>query len=225
MSRKRVQRLMGKMGLRAIYRRPKTSLPELANQRCPYLLSKTEITSPNQVWAADLAYIPMARGFSTWWPSWTGTAGTQWPGGCPTRWRRASAPTPCPRLWDEESRSVQHRLGEPVLRLGVHPGASGPEGEDQPGRQGEVQDNIMVERLWRTVKYEEVYLKAYAGADEARRELGDYLRFYNNPRLHQALGYRTPAEVYHHPEAPEEALSLTVSKTPNRYHSRVPTPL
>ena len=72
--------------------------------------------------------------------------------------------------------------------------------------KGRYQDNIMVERLWRTVKYEEVYLKAYAGAGEARRELGDYLRFYNNPRLHQALGYRTPVEVYHHPEAPDEEL-------------------
>ena len=64
--------------------------------------------------------------------------------------------------------------------------------------KGRYADNIFVERLWRTVKYEEVYLKAYADAKEARRELGAYFRFYNDQRLHQALGYRTPAEVYHH---------------------------
>ena len=73
--------------------------------------------------------------------------------------------------------------------------------------KGRYQDIIFAEGLWRTVeKYEEASLKAYPSAGEARRELGDYFRFYNNPRLHQALGYQTPVEVYHHPEAPDEEL-------------------
>ena len=78
-----------------------------------------------------------------------------------------------------------------------HPDAAGTPGEDQHGWEGTLRDNIFVERLWRTVKYEEVFLKAYANASEARRELGSYFRFCNNQRPHQALGHQTQAEVFH----------------------------
>ena len=94
-SRKRVQRLMRIMGLRAIYRRPHTSRRSPEHPVYPYLLRNARVTRPNQVWAADITYLPMALGdSSTWWQSWTGTAGTWWPGGCPTLWMPAFAPRP-----------------------------------------------------------------------------------------------------------------------------------
>ena len=93
-SRKRVQRLMRLMGLRAIYRQPRTSQPAPERQVYPYLLRNMTITRANQVWSADITYLPMARGFLYWWPSWTGTAGTWWPGDCPTPWRPSFVPRP-----------------------------------------------------------------------------------------------------------------------------------
>ena len=94
-SRKRVQRLMRVMGLRAIYRRPRTSQPAPGHRVYPYLLRNARITRPNQVWAADITYFcPWPGDSSTWWPSWTGTAATWWPGDCPTPWKPAFAPRP-----------------------------------------------------------------------------------------------------------------------------------
>ena len=88
--------------------------------------------------------------------------------------------------------------GKSIHQPGIHSGTAGTRGEDQHGREkGRYHDNTFVERLWRTVKYEEVCLKAYANSSEARRELDAYFRFFNNRRPHQALGYRTPAEVFH----------------------------
>ena len=86
-NRKRVRRLMQLIGLEAIYRRPNTSKPNPGHKVYPYLLRGLQINRVNQVWATDITYIPMARVSSTWWPSWTGTAATCWPGGCPTPWR------------------------------------------------------------------------------------------------------------------------------------------
>ena len=91
-SRKRVQRLMRLMGLRAIYRQPRTSQPAAGRRVYPYLLRDLTITRANQVWAADITYLPMARGFLYLGPSWTRTAGTWWPGDCPTLWRPAFVP-------------------------------------------------------------------------------------------------------------------------------------
>ena len=93
-SRKRVQRLMRIMVLRAIYRSPRTSRPAPEHRVYPYLLEKIRVTRPNQAWAADITYLPMARGFLYLVPSWTGTAGTWWLGDCPTPWRPTSASTP-----------------------------------------------------------------------------------------------------------------------------------
>ena len=94
MSRKRVQRLMRIMGLRAIYRSPRTSRPTPEHRVYPYLLEKIRVIRPNQAWAADITYLPMPGDSSTWWPSWTGTAGTWWPGDCPKPWRPTSASMP-----------------------------------------------------------------------------------------------------------------------------------
>ena len=97
---------------------------------------------------------------------------------------------------------MQHRPRQPVHQLGVHPGAAGPPREDHHGRQGAVPRHNFVERLWRTVKYEEVYLKAHASVLEAQRGLEDYFRLYNGIMPHQALGYRTPAEVFYGEQGP-----------------------
>ena len=190
-SRKRVQRLMRVMGLRAIYLSPRTSQPAPGHRVYPYLLRNAKVTQPNQVWAADITFLPMARGFLYLVPSWTGTAGTWWPGGCPTPWKRPSASMLCKKRWgkpepkvfntDQGSQFTSQEFTQVLKDHGVKISMDG---------KGRYADNILVERLWRTVKYEEVYLKAYVNAGEARRELGAYFRFYNDQRPHQAPGLR-----------------------------------
>ena len=196
-SRKRVQRLMRLMGLRAIYRQPRTSRPAPERRVYPYLLRDMTITRANQVWAADITYLPMARGFlylvaimdwhSRYVVSW-GLSNTLEAGFCAEALREALSHGR-PEVFNTDqgsqftSREFTQILQDHWVRISMD------------GR-GRYQDNIFVERLWRTVKYEEVYLKAYGNATEARWELGEYFRFYNNRRPHQALGYRTPAEVF-----------------------------
>ena len=197
-SRKRVQRLMRVMGLRAIYRRPRTSQPAPEHRVYPYLLRNARVTRPNQVWAADITYLPMARGFlylvaimdwhSRYVVAWR-LSNTLEAGFCSEALAEALA-----RGWpevfntDQGSQFSSREFTQVLQDRGVKISMDG---------KGRYADNIFVERLWRTVKYEEVYLKAYVNAVEARRELGAYFRFYNNLRPHQALGYRTPAEVFH----------------------------
>ena len=196
-SRKRVQRLMRLMGLRAIYRQPGTSRPAPEQRVYPYLLRDMTITRANQVWAADITYLPMARGFlylvaimdwhSRYVVAW-GLSNTLEAGFCAEALREALSQGR-PEVFNTDqgsqftSREFTQILQDHWVRISMD------------GR-GRYQDNIFVERLWRTVKYEEVYLKAYPNATEARRELGEYFRFYNHRRPHQALCYRTPAEVF-----------------------------
>ena len=209
-SRKRVQRLMRIMGLRAIYRRPRTSRAAPDHRVYPYLLENVKVAEPNQVWAADITYLPMARGFLYL------VAIMDWHSRYVVAWRLSNTLEAdfCvealqealgrgrPGIFntDQGSQFTSREFTQVLRDHGVRISMDG---------KGRYADNIFVERLWRTVKYEEVYLKAYADAKEARRELGAYFRFYNDQRPHQALGYRTPAEVYHQAmnvqgEAPEE---------------------
>ena len=197
-SRKRVQRLMRTMGLRAIYRGPGTSRPAPEHRVFPYLLRNVQITQPNQVWAADITYLPMARGFlylvaimdwhSRYVVAWR-LSNTLETGFCAEALNEALGQGQ-PEVFntDQGSQFTSLEFTQVLQEQGVKISMDG---------KGRYQDNIFVERLWRTVKYEEVYLKAYAYATEARRELGAYFRFYNDQRPHQALGYRTPAEVFH----------------------------
>ena len=214
-SRKRVQRLMRLMGLRAIYRRPSTSRPAPEQRVYPYLLREASITRPNQVWAADITYLPMARGFlylvavmdwhSRYVVAWR-LSNTLEAGFCAEALTEALG---CgrPEVFNTDqgsqftSREFTQILQDHSVKISMD------------GR-GRYQDNIFVERLWRTVKYEEVYLKAYGNATEARRELGEYFRFYNNRRPHQALGYRTPAEVFYGEPAVEELKERRCSDRP-----------
>ena len=197
MSRKRVQRLMRIMGLTAIYRRPRTSKPAPGHKVYPYLLSGMEITRPNRVWAADITYIPMARGFlylvaimdwySRYVVAWN-LSNTLDADFCVETLKEALGKG-TPEVFNTDqggqftSEAFTGLLDHQRTRISM----------DGKGRYT---DNIFVERLWRTVKYEEVYLKAYSNGREAEAELDAYFHFYNTQRPHQALGYRTPAEVF-----------------------------
>jgi putative transposase len=196
-SRKRIQRLMRTMGLTTIYRRPKTSKPAPGHKVYPYLLLGMKITQANQVWAADITYIPMARGFlylvaiMDWYSryvlSWR-LSNTLNAGFCVEALKEALEKGK-PEVFntDQGSQFTAEAFTRVLEQHGVRVSMDG---------KGRYSDNIFVERLWRTVKYEEVYLKAYSGGREAKAGLDDYFCFYNSQRPHQALGYRTPGEVF-----------------------------
>ncbi len=196
-NRKRIQRLMRIMGLRAIYRRPRTSQPAPGHKVYPYLLQGLEITRPNQVWAADITYIPMARGFlylvaiMDWYSryvlAWrlSNTLDTEFCVGALEEALRKSEPDIFNT--DQGSQFTSEVFTGLLERHGIRISRDG---------KGRYLDNLFIERLWRTVKYEEVYLKAYANGREAKAGLDAYFEFYNTQRPHQALGYRTPAEVF-----------------------------
>jgi len=196
---KRVRRLMRMMGLEAIYPKSKRdlSLPNKAHKKYPYLLKGLDIVRPDQVWATDITYIRLYRGwvylaaimdwFSrcviTWELSLTLEADF-----CVTALERALA-TGCPEIFnsDQGSQFTSEGFTSRLKDAGVLISMDG---------KGRAFDNIMVERLWRSVKYEEVYLKDYQTVAEAKLGLGRYFELYNTERLHQSLDYCTPAEVY-----------------------------
>jgi putative transposase len=195
--RKRVRRLMGTMGLQAIYRRPRTSQPGAGHKVYPYLLGGMEISRPNQVWAADITYIPMAKGFlylvaiidwySRYVVAWC-LSNTLDADFCMDALGEALGKgRPEAFNTDQGSQFTSEGFTGLLEKHGVRISMDG---------KGRYSDNIFVERLWRSVKYEEVYLKAYENGREAKAGLDDYFHFYNTQRPHQALGYRTPAEVY-----------------------------
>jgi putative transposase len=196
-NRKRVQRLMRQMGLKAIYRRPRTSVPAKGHTVYPYLLRGMKITRPNQVWAADITYIPMARGFLYL------VAIIDWYSRYVLSWKLSNTLDAdfCVEALEEALKKGKPEIfntdqgaqftGEAFTGLlkqhGIRISMDG---------KGGYNDNLFIERLWRTVKYEEIYLKAYQDGRDARIGLGNYFRFYNTERPHQTHGYRTPAEVY-----------------------------
>ena len=196
-NRKRIRRLMRIMGIRAIYRRPRTSKPGLGHKVYPYLLNGMKITKPNQVWAADITYIPMARGFLYL------VAIMDWYSRYVLSWRLSNTldvdfcvealeealKKGRPEIFntDQGSQFTSEAFTGLLKQHGIQISMDG---------KGSYRDNLFVERLWRSVKYEEVYLKAYQDGRDARIGISEYFRFYNNQRPHQALGYRTPAEVF-----------------------------
>jgi putative transposase len=198
-SRKRVQRLMRLMGLRAIYRQPRTSQPAAGRWVYPYLLRDLTITRANQVWAADITYLPMARGFLYL------VAIMDWHSRHVLAWKLSNTMDTSfcvaaleealgkgrPEIFntDQGSQFTSEAFTQTLQEQRVQVSMDG---------KGRYLDNIFVERLWRSIKYEEVYLKAYQTVAEARTGINAYLEFYNRQRPHQALGYRTPAEVYQH---------------------------
>jgi len=196
-NRKRARRLMRIMGLKSIYRRPRTSQPAAGHKIYPYLLSDIKITRPNQVWAADITYIPMARGFlylvaiidwySRYVLSWR-LSNTLDVGFCVEALEEAlKKGRPDIFNTDQGAQFTGEAFTGILKQHGVRISMDG---------KGSYHDNLFIERLWRSVKYEEVYLKAYQDGRDARIGLGNYFRFYNTERPHQALGYRTPAGVF-----------------------------
>jgi putative transposase len=196
-NRKRVRRFMQIMGLKAIYRRPRTSQPAPGHKIYPYLLGSMKITRPNQVWAADITYIPMARGFlylvaiidwySRYVLSWR-LSNTLDAGFCVEALEEAlKKGRPDIFNTDQGAQFTSEAFTGLLEQHGVRISMDG---------KGSYNDNLFIERLWRSVKYEEVYLKAYQDGREARAGIGNYFRFYNAERPHQAHGYRTPAEVF-----------------------------
>ena len=195
-NRKRVRRLMRVMGLNAIYRRPRTSKPAADHKIYPYLLRGVAVTRPHQVWTADITYIPMARGFlylvviMDWYSryvlSWR-LSNTLESGFCCEALEEALRKGR-PEIFntDQGAQFTSEEFTGILERNGIRISMDG---------KGSYNDNLFIERLWRTVKYEEIYLKAYQDGREARDGLRQYFRFYNDDRLHQAHGYRTPADV------------------------------
>ena len=196
-NRKRVQRLMQLMGLEAIYQRPRTSRPAPEHRIYPYLLRGLVIERVNQVWAADITYIPMARGFLYL------VVVMDWVSRYVLAWRLSNLldASFCiealeealsqgrPEIFNTDQGS-QFTDDDFTGMLCTHGVAISMDG------RGRFSDNIFVERLWRSLKYEEVYLRAYESVAEARQRIAAYFKFYNNDRLHQALGYRAPRQVF-----------------------------
>ena len=196
-NRKRVQRLMRRMGIEAIYRRPNTSRRDSGHKVYPYLLRGLQIDKVNQVWATDITYIPMARGFmylvcimdwhSRYVLSWR-LSNTLEADFCVDALEEAlSSVVPGIFNTDQGSQFTSEVFTSVLSNRGV---------QISMDSAGSYMDNVFVERLWRSVKYEEVYLKVYESVAEARAGIGAYLNFYNNERPHQALDYRTPAQVF-----------------------------
>ncbi len=204
-SRNKVRRLMRLMGLEAIYRRPNTSKPAPGHRAYPYLLKGVDVDRVDQVWAADITYIPMAQGFLYLiaimdWHSrhvlaWK-LSNTMDTGFCVATLEEAlNKGRPEIFNTDQGSQFTSEAFTQTLQERGIRVSMDG---------KGRYLDNIFVERLWRSIKYEEVYLKAYQTVAEARAGINDYLEFYNQQRPHQALGYRTPAEVYQNGQGEKE---------------------
>ena len=196
-NRKRVQRLMGLMGLQATVPGPHTSRPHPQNPVYPYLLRQLALTNSNLVWCADITYIPMPRGFLYL------VAVLDWYSRYVLAWRLSNT---MDTLFCLEALEMALGRGEPVI-FNTDQGAQFTSQEwlaplqkrgiliSMDGR-GRALDNVFVERLWRTVKYEDIYLRDYQTVPALETGLSDYFRFYNEERPHSALDHQTPAEVH-----------------------------
>ena len=196
-NRKRVQRLLRVMGLEAIYPKPRLSTAGRGQRIYPYLLRNVSIQRPDQVWSTDITYVPLTRGFMYL------AAVIDWFSRYVLAWRLSNTldGSFCLEMLDEAlsrgrpevfntDQGVQFTAGAFTGRLeraGVAVSMDG---------RGRCLDNVFVERLWRSVKYEDVYLRGYESVPDLERGLGAYFRFYNTERPHQSLHYRTPAEVH-----------------------------
>jgi putative transposase len=196
-NRKRIQRLMGLMGLEGLHPRPRTTVAAAETRPYPYLLRDRELTRIDEVWSSDITYVPMRRGFMYL------TAVIDWYSRYVLSWRLSNT---------LEGRFCLEALDEALLRgrpeifntdqgsqftsreyTGRLEGAGIAVSRDGRGR---ALDNVFVERLWRSVKYEDIYIKDYEQVSELESGLTAYFRFYDEERPHQSLSYRTPGEVY-----------------------------
>jgi putative transposase len=196
--RRHVSTLMKRMGLEALYRKPNTSKPAPGHKIYPYLLRGMTIDRPNQVWAMDITYVPMARGFVylaavvDWFSrrvlSWRVSI-TLEAAFCVEALEEALARHGRPEVFntDQGSQFTSLDFTSVLLKAGIAISMDG---------KGAWRDNVFVERLWRSIKYEEVYLRAYDTVSEARASIGRYFAFYNGRRPHSSLGRQTPDQAY-----------------------------
>lgn len=212
-NRKRVQRLMHILGIEAIYCKRSTTRPAPGHKVYPYLLRNVAILRPDHVWSSDITYVPMRHGFlylvavmdwfSRYVLSWR-LSNTLEGTFCLEALEEALGPSR-PEIFnsDQGSQFTSAAFTSRLERAGVAISMDG---------RGRALDNVFIERLWRSVKYEEIYLKEYSSAWEAEEALAEYFRFYNHQRVHQALNYQTPAAVYH--QVPTE------QREPTTHHRR-----
>jgi len=194
---KRVARLMAKMGLQGLFPRPKATIPAVGHTIYPYLLRGLAITHPDQVWSTDITYVPMTMGFMYL------VAIIDWYSRYVLAWRLSNTLEGAfclaaldqaltngqPEIFntDQGAQFTAHAFANRLLAANIRISMDG---------RGRAFDNIFIERLWRTVKYEDIYLKDYSTGGALHTGLTHYFHFYNEERPHQSLGYRPPAEVY-----------------------------
>lgn len=197
-NRKRIQRLWAEMGLCALYAKKRTTIPDKHGRKYPYLLKDLRITRPNQVWQTDITYIKVGGGYvylialmdvySRCVMGWT-LSNSMDTSFCLRAFDRATERGVYPQILnsDQGSQFTSDDWVYACLNCGIQISMTG---------KGRCVDNIFVERFWRTLKYEEVYLKSYETVFEARQAMGKFIDFYNHERLHQSLDYQTPMESY-----------------------------
>ena len=202
-----VATLMKRMGIEALYRKPNTSKPEPGHKIYPYLLRNLPITHPNHVWAMDITYIPMARGFIYLAAvvDWATRRVLAWrvsimldAGFCIEALEEALARHGQPEIFNSD-------LGSQFTSTDFIKVLAARQIKISMNGKGTWRDNVFVERLWRSIKYEEVYLRAYASVSEARSGIGRYIAFYNGRRPHSSLDGRTPDQAYFNPLLPDLA--------------------
>lgn len=196
-NRKRVSRLMEQLGIEAVYPKPKLSRPGEGHKIYPYLLRGVKVERVNQVWSTDITYIRMPRGFlylvavmdwfSRYVLSWSLSLTMEVDFCIEALLRALRRGRPEVFNSDQGSQFTSEKFTAKLADRGIAISMDG---------RGRCMDNIFVERLWRSLKYEEVYLKDYASVKEARESIDRYFQFYNHERLHQSLEYRTPAALY-----------------------------
>jgi putative transposase len=196
-NRKRVQRLMRLMGIEAIYPKRRTTWPAAGHKIYPYLLRNVEVTRPDQVWASDITYVPLRHGFLYL------VAVMDWYSRYVLSWRLSNTLTGsfCLEALEEALSQVRPEIfnsdqGSQFTATAFTSRLDSAGVAISMDGRGRAIDNVFIERLWRSVKYEEVYLRDYADGWQAEASLAAYFRFYNQERIHQALGYRTPWDVY-----------------------------
>ncbi|MBD3245138.1 MAG: IS3 family transposase [Candidatus Moranbacteria bacterium] len=196
-NRKKVQRLMRKMGIRAIYPQPKTSATDNQHQKYPYLLKNCLIDKVNEVWGTDITYIRLKQGFAylvaiiDWFSryviSWKLSESLETSFCIDALTEALNKAKPKIHNSDQGVQYTSKNYIEVLKNQNIKISMDG---------RGRCMDNIFTERLWRSVKYENVYIKSYENYHEAEKGLDEYFEFYNNYRIHQALGYKTPQEIY-----------------------------
>ena len=196
--RDKVRRLMRRVGIEALYVKPRLSLAHPEHMKYPYLLRGLEITRANHVWATDICYIPMAKGFCYLVAimDWTSRMVLSWrlsntldSSFCVDALEEAISKYGCPEIFntDQGSQFTAEAFADTLRSKGISISMDG---------KGYWMDNVFIERLWKSVKYEDIYLKGYSSITEVKKGLSSYFMFYNEKRWHQSFDRKTPAMVY-----------------------------